>query len=215
MGYLKKKGRKKIENTNRIIFIRRRHNLSKMAQQETFSKMLDNIEKVLKDNDLYSDENRDKISFYLERFYSIAYFNYDKKNPNFYAYDAELKSIPICNESEYEFVLRKLIMVSLQYIFNIFHNKIDPNRESIKSYLIEDYKYINQTDDFDKEVCKEFKEKIINLMNKMIKSKKKDNFSKNSYVCRFFNTSNGCRNGDKCNFTHLRENKPYLEGKDL
>lgn len=186
-----------------------------MAQPDTFSKILDNVEKVLKDNDLYSDDNRDKISFYLERFYSIAYFNYDKKNSNFYAYDAELKSIPICNESEYEFVLRKLIIVSLQYIFNIFHIKIDSNRESIKSYLIEDYKYINQTDDFDKEVCKEFKDKIINLMNKMIHSKKKKTFTTNSYVCRFFNTTNGCRNGDKCNFTHLRESKPYLEGKDL
>lgn len=185
------------------------------GQQTPFSKILDKVEKVLKDNDLYNDENREKISMYLERFYSLAYFNFEKKNPNFYAYDAELKSIPICNESEYEFVLRKLVMVLLQYVFNIFHNKIDPDRPSLQNYLIEDYKYINQTDDFDTEICKEFKDKIISLINKMIKSKKKDNFSTNSYVCRFFNTTNGCRNGDKCNFTHLKESKPYLEGKDL
>lgn len=179
--------------------------------ENNFDKILNKVEIVLKDNDLYKDETRDKIRIYLEKFYSISYYNYENKNKNFYAYDAELKSIPICNESEDEFILRKLVIVLLQYVFNIFHFKINPNKITLKQYLLEDYKYINDTSDFDKEICKSFKQKIISLMNKMKNSTK----TETNYICKFFNTRNGCKNGDKCYFTHIREKSTSFEPKDL
>ena len=105
-------------------------------------------------------------------------------------------------------------MVLLQYVFNIFHYKINPDKMTLKHFLIEDYKYINDTDDFDKEIRILFKEKIISLMNKMI-NRKKTNTNQNKHICKFFNTTKGCRNNDKCNFTHIIEQSNNLGLKDL
>ena len=186
---------------------------------KNFDIILSKIEEILKSNNLYTEEIREQCFYFLERFYSLCFYEFETKNDDIYSNEAELISLPMIKEveNEDEFTLRKLIMVLLQYVFDVFHNKIDKDRINLKLYLIEDYKYLNKNDDLNVETNKIIKDKVVNLMNKMINSKKKK--STNNHVCKFFNTSRGCRYGDNCRFTHIvkeqKETLNDLEFKDL